>query len=169
MFCFGTCPRGSGANIVLFGNEVGGTWWCLSQTFRLRTFAYSRNLTTLLRRVVFVCKAALRLCLDLQRIGLRAIRCGDQFIMGDRSGSLRWFGGYGSLERAEPNRTPNPRISNPNRTRTEPRNQGGELGSGAGKSLLKSPPRLRVAQRNPALVALSRGVADRHPMSAFDM
>ena len=76
---------GSGANIVLFGNDVGSH----------RT---GGNLTTLLRGVVFIRKTALRLCLDLQRIGLSAIRGSNQFIMG----ILRfgWLRSYGSIERA---------------------------------------------------------------------
>lgn len=51
------------------------------------------DLSTFLRGVIFIGKAALRLRFDFKRVGLGAIRCGDQFIMGDRSGSLRWFGG----------------------------------------------------------------------------
>jgi hypothetical protein len=38
---------------------------------------------------------------------------------------VRVVRGYGPYRGAEPNRTPNPVRPNPNRTRTEPRNQSG--------------------------------------------
>lgn len=52
---------------------------------------------------------------------------------------VRVVRGYGPYRGAEPNRTPNPVRPNPNRTRTEPRNQSGCMvlrGSGASRCVI---------------------------------